>query len=215
MICISLIDLSFNECLNITKTSDMVEVRMDKLMFTDKEYKELFGCKTKTIATCRPDNLSKKECKTLLEQAIRFGADYIDIEIENSSEYKKQLILLAKEYNTKVIISYHNYTDTPTDILDNIVSDGFNNGADIVKIATKVNNAKQSASLLNLYSKYDNIVAIGMGSKGVITRISSPLLGAPFTFASVDNNLKSAPGQLSHKAMRDIYTIINNETGDE
>jgi 3-dehydroquinate dehydratase len=105
MICISLIDLSFNECLNITKTSDMVEVRMDKLMFTDKEYKELFGCKTKTIATCRPDNLSAEECKALLENAIRYGADYIDIEIENSSEYKKQLIALAKKSNTQIIIS--------------------------------------------------------------------------------------------------------------
>ncbi len=212
MICISLIDLSFAECLKIRKEAAMIEVRMDKLTLQDREYKNLFETKIKTIATCRPYNRSEKECLTLLEKAIRYGADYIDIEIESSIEYKNYIIQIAKQHNVKIIISYHNYSDTPTNDLDNIISESIKEGADIVKIATKVNNPKQAAALLGLYSKYDNIVVIGMGSKGVITRVSSLLLGAPFTFASVDNKHKSAPGQLPYKTMNIIYGLIKNKT---
>jgi 3-dehydroquinate dehydratase len=47
-----------------------------------------------------------------------------------------------------------------------------------------------------------------MGQIGTITRVAAPLLGAEFTYASLEPKLATAPGQLAVDEMKDIYNMM-------
>jgi 3-dehydroquinate dehydratase len=53
-----------------------------------------------------------------------------------------------------------------------------------------------------------NIVCFAMGKKGVLSRIFSPLFGAYFTYASVNQGLETASGQLDIQRLRKIYSLL-------
>jgi len=49
------------------------------------------------------------------------------------------------------------------------------------------------------------IVAFCMGEKGKISRVISPFLGAAWTYASLDKDRASAPGQLTVRELTEIW----------
>ena len=89
----------------------------------------------------------------------------------------------------------------------------FSLGCDIAKIACKVNSHADSVRLLSLYDRSGTgeIISIGMGNKGKITRIASVCLGAPFTYASYSEGMETAVGQLNYKEVKQILEILNCE----
>ena len=54
----------------------------------------------------------------------------------------------------------------------------------------------------------DGKLVLGMGDKGMITRVASVPLGAEFTFASSSAGESTAPGQLTVKELTEIYSIL-------
>ena len=112
--------------------------------------------------------------------------------------------------NCKIIGSYHNFNNTPSynellNIYNNIKQYDF---VDVVKIVTNVINDNDNIELVKLLINKDkDIIILGMGEKGKITRIISPLLGGYLTFASVDNNI-SASGQIF---LNDLIQIYGNK----
>jgi 3-dehydroquinate dehydratase type I len=223
MLCVSISNLDFNGCLEALQGQEMAEIRLDLLSLSLEEVEKIFSLPVKLIATCRPGKQTPENRIKLLVKAISSGAAYIDIEYEASLEEKQFFVKSAEKAGCKVIISYHNYNSTPSmSDLELIVEDCFIIGADIAKIACMVNHEKDSARLLSLYdlekyksgiapleTKKRQIVAIGMGEKGVITRVASIFLGAPFTFVS-NNQIKTAPGQLDKQTMQKIIELLKS-----
>ncbi len=81
----------------------------------------------------------------------------------------------------------------------------------LIKIATTINHENDAYLLYKLLiekKKEDKYIIIGMGDKGVSTRVISPLLGGYMTYCSIDNK-RSAPGQISCKKMKKIYSFIS------
>ncbi len=210
MICIPIIDGNIDSCLNIIEKADLVEIRFDKVKFNDDEISKLFSYK-KLIATYRPGEINDEERLRILKKAIQAGAKYVDIEIESNKEYRLELINYARKYNCDIIISYHNFEFTPLETeLKNILSECFELGADVAKIATMVNDISDNARLLSLYNLKKRMVILGMGELGKITRIASLFLGAEFTFASFDDKRSSAPGQIPYENLLKIISLIKN-----
>jgi 3-dehydroquinate dehydratase type I len=83
-------------------------------------------------------------------------------------------------------------------------------GCDIAKVVTQVNTNADAANLLSLYSINKPLVAFGMGDAGKLTRVVAPLLGAEFTFASMDNGVATAPGQIRYHTMKEIIDYLKN-----
>ena len=213
MICISLADLSFERCVEALKDIDMAELRLDLLDFSLEQIQEIFVLPKKMIATHRPTTISEEKRKEILITAIEAGADYVDIEIEADASFKKAILKTCGAQQCKVIISYHNYENTPLKKeLEDIIDRCFNDGANIAKIACRVNDEADAARILSLYdrenTKAHQLVSIGMGEKGKITRLAAPLLGAPFTFAALTENKKTAPGQLDMKTIEDMFNKL-------
>lgn len=207
-ICVSLANLSFSELMDTLQKYPLAEVRMDLLNLTNQQYAEVFASHGALIATYRAGAISEQERAQQLIHALNWGAAFVDLEMETTPVWRLPIVTRAKELNRRVILSYHNYSSTPTckelyDIADSL----FDSGADIAKIACMVNLPSDNAKILSLYAKYANIVAIGMGQGGQISRIAAPILGAPFTFAAIAGK-ETAPGQLTQEQLQELFHLV-------
>ncbi len=176
----------------------IVELRLDKtgLDRAREAVEALAGEGVRVIVTLREsweggsyrgDWRDKLEAyKTLLDA----GAWLVDVEYSHP-----EFTRFTSELGDRVLASAHYFRFTPaSDILYSTVGDMLRSGAGIAKIAAAVSAPEENWRLITLNSwKPGRIVSIGMGRKGLISRLLAPLAGAPFTYAHLDG--AAAPGQ--------------------
>ncbi|MFG1446159.1 MAG: type I 3-dehydroquinate dehydratase [Thermoplasmatales archaeon] len=208
-ICVSISGLSVQEILKETKGMEMAEIRLDEMKFTPEEIREIFSARAEMIATCRPGTLKDEDRMRLLTEAIDSGAAYVDIEIESKKWYREKIINEARRNGCKVILSYHNHRLTPPEnVLLNIAQKFKRMDGDILKIACKANTISDTARLIGLLGHLKNTVVVAMGEKGRISRVVGPLMGAPFTYASLSKGKETAEGQIEFRRMKEIMSSI-------
>lgn len=184
---------------------DIAEARIDLFTRIESDYviAQLDRLKnTPTIATIRTQEEGGKwnqpeEERLRLFRAVLTRAGAVDIEL-NSLAIRDRVIEAAKAANRCVIISYHNFLTTPDNtFLEDRLQKAKEIGADIVKIATYIRSADDIRTLASLLLSHplSNLLLLGMGDYGRITRILFPTLGLPMTFAYLDQ--PTASGQLS------------------
>lgn len=207
----------------------MLELRSDYLNALDvNKLKELIAEAKNTnlpfIVTCRDEkeggqnNLPASLRKQILVEAVKNGADLIDCEFANfikedfSSEIKKAL---AEHKKTKLILSVHNFKE-PFENLTEIYEEIYTVRPDaIAKTAYKANHINDCFAAFDILHEYgQKAIAICMGENGIISRIIAKKLNAFLTFAALDENQQTAPGQLSPQAMKKLYRFetINKDT---
>lgn len=216
MICVSIAESTAGECLKALAGLAFAEIRMDRMQLTVNDVRDIFSAGIDLIATCRPGAFSEDERKQLLIAAIEAGGAYVDIEVESDESFKREIIEKARSRSCAVIISFHDYERTPeSEELLGIVSRCFESGGDIAKIACRVNSERDNARLMGLLdSDGGDIIVIGMGEKGRITRIVAPLLGSPFTYAASARGKETADGQLDRETL-EKYLELLSENGSE
>ena len=196
----------YNNALSQLGNSKYAELRIDLVKPSAVEIEKMLADKNVSyIATCRPGIFDEPTSISLLETAIKAGADYVDVEIERGEQIASHIKNVCKGTTCKMIISYHNFEETPDiEELNKIVEQCVSYGADCVKIACKVNFPQDNAKLLSLYNLDENIVAFGMGEKGKISRLASLRCGAPFTYVAANSGNNTAPGQISENEMQEL-----------
>ncbi|MCS7203567.1 MAG: type I 3-dehydroquinate dehydratase [Thermodesulfovibrio sp.] len=194
--------------------ADLLELRVD--MFEDlSRTEEIFLIAKKKfrlplLCTVRsPKEGGKKEIKNRLEiyKRVLSYCELFDIEI--FSEEAEKLREITKNRGIKLIASYHRFDITPSvEELDRIFKEGKKLNADIIKIATMVNVREDLEKLLIFTLKYkeENIIVVGMGEKGIPSRIINPLFGSLITYAAL--NTISAPGQIYLQDIVNIFKIF-------
>jgi 3-dehydroquinate dehydratase type I len=209
MICVSIAEPTLAECQAALKGLEFAEIRIDKTGLSLAEIKELFASPVKLVATCRPGTRSDDERSAALLAAIAAGAAYVDVELSSSPQFLNQVIAAAKQHGCQVIISYHNQTETPLkQVLLLTVEECFDLGADIAKVVCRVQNVQDCARLFSLYETRKNVVALGLGELGVLTRIAGPFFGAPLTYASLAPGKETAEGQPDLKSLETVLKLI-------
>ena len=153
---------------------------------------------------------SEEERVDSLKQAVDAGAAYVDIETSTPKELLKPF--LESERKSKIILSYHNFTDTPEE-LGHLYELMCEMPADILKIVTYARDITNNLALFNLIdrAKKDDkkLIALCMGERGEISRILSPLLGGFLTFGSLETGKETAPGQITAVKLRNIYRVCD------
>jgi len=200
MICVSISKATNRELLSYSKKFNFMEIRFDLLEKREID-KEIYK-NSNIIATCRNGIYSQKEQLEIMKNAVLNGAKYVDFDFELFLSAKSYILSFLKEStNCKLIISYHNFKETFE--FNNLKEIFFNikqEHPDIIKIATFINSKKDLLSLFKLYEFKFPLIALGMGELGKISRLASLFLGAPFSYASINQN-KTAPGQLDYKTL--------------
>ncbi|MEW6381690.1 MAG: shikimate dehydrogenase [bacterium] len=197
------------------EVADILELRVDYLADPDLA-KILTARKKPLIVTCRKTDEGGKfpgteaERIQLLEEAVRLGADYIDVEWSCGPEVLQRFKELTRGTRTRIISSWHNFQETPQN-LGGLYTSMRSAGADIVKIVTQANSINDNLKIFDLIFQAQEddqeIIALCMGPHGEISRILAPLLGAFLTFGSLRQGKESAPGQIEARSLRDVFRV--------
>ena len=205
MICVSIQNKDYQEILEILKTVEMAEIRLDRCALEDEEIEELFAdSDVPLIATCRLSEES--QAAQLLELAIRSGAKYADLEMEAPAAIGRRIREACREYGTVLIRSYHNYEDTPSrEVLQSLMERARTFGGEVVKIVTTATSEADNATVAALYqdSEPGTLVAFCMGDAGKASRLDALRHGAPFTYACLSPDDATAPGQWTWEEMKE------------
>lgn len=158
---------------------------------------------------------TEEERIALISSLLRLQPEFADIEADVPLKTIQKLQSLSP--NTKWIISWHQFDNTPQD-LDELYSRLSAIPGDYYKLVTYATTVCDALRMLHLAKKVNAkkkiLCALCMGENGQCTRILSPLVGNPFTFAALKVGQESAPGQLSAQEIIDIYRFheINPHT---
>lgn len=195
---------------------DIAEMRIDQYASFERGHvlKEIAKFKDfPKIATIRSRkeggnwNLSEKERLSLFK-AVLPKVHAVDIEL-SSTKILAPVVKAARAAGKTVIISYHNFKQTPkTAILNKTLKQAKARGADIVKIAAMARKRAdvQALAVFTLDNADKNLITIAMGERGSISRISFPALGSLITYASFGGT--TAPGQLSYEKTAALLKIL-------
>lgn len=176
----------------------------------------LFDLQEKLIVVLRRQNLEK------IKMPLRKRFDIIAL-LNNSRAFldldisiqKKELAYIKEtKVKLKIIISYHNYQETPEDKkLQKVIETMFHYNPTISKIATMCKTEQDSVRLLQillvLKKQKKHFIILGMGELGIITRIYGTLWGNEIAFAPELTNEASAPGQLTKLEVETILNILD------
>ena len=196
--------------------ADLLELRIDcfkkrDALYIQKTIKDIKTANLPVIATIRSKAeggkvaISDNDRLGLFETILPF-VDAVDIEL-SSSKILKDIINQAHRFNKKVLVSYHNFKNTPEQKqLEAIIKNSKKAGSDIVKIATFARNKKDIIRLASLTVSHENIITIAMGRLGVVSRLLLPMLGSLVTYSSVTKS--SAPGQMPLKTAAKLLKEI-------
>ncbi len=190
------------------KVADIIELRIDYMSDPNLE-RLLKHSQTLKIVTNRTKyeggrfQGSEEQRVAYLEQAIVLGAEYVDIELDHYHQLEK--------VNTKLIVSHHNFNETPKN-LDDIYQRIAGKNPDIIKIATKANSLEDSLRMLSIIARANrDIIGICMGQAGMITRVYGPVIGGYLTFASLGEGKSSALGQMNVNELRQVWQLLQLE----
>ncbi|CAN6329281.1 unnamed protein product [Urochloa humidicola] len=143
--------------------------------------------------------------------AMELGAEYVDIELKVADKFMR-LLSGKKPENCKLIVSSHNYENTPSaEELANLVAQMQATGADIVKIATTateiVDVARMFQILVQCQEKQVPIIGLVMNDRGFISRVLCPKYGGYLTFGSLEKGKESAAAQPTVTDLINLYNI--------
>jgi 3-dehydroquinate dehydratase/shikimate dehydrogenase len=114
---------------------------------------------------------------------------------------------------TKFILSYHNFQETPTD-LEALYHVMKNSTAYGYKIAAMVHSTNDALKMLLFAKSHNNLSVICMGEKGKFARVLGPVVGNQIDYASLIAKEQTASGQLTVSELMEFYhySSLNEKT---
>jgi 3-dehydroquinate dehydratase-1 len=207
--------------------ADILELRLDLLAIRDPEKaEELIGkIKFETGLPVLITNRSsieggkwegnEAERIRLLTDLLplKDGPEAIDIELSADKEERDRAVKMAKVHGKTVIISFHDFLKTPSiEEMETILEAAFLAGADIAKIAVMPHSRRNVLDLLGLALDAAEagraVCTISMGNTGKHTRVIAPFYGSVLTYASVEDTISAAPGQLPVNEVKKIMELL-------
>jgi 3-dehydroquinate dehydratase/shikimate dehydrogenase len=212
--------------------AQMLELRADYIENLDvrivkglvSTVKDEFSGAVPIIVTCRDlrqggaIDYPLKLRMDVLAGAVEAGAEFIDCEYENFLAIESQELLrrvLSRNPKGRLILSAHDFHGRFEDITAlhrRILTVCPSAIPKLVYTAKHINDCFEAFDLLHKTS--GERIVFCMGQSGIISRIVAGKLGSFVTFASIDEESATAPGQLTIREFKELYRgdSINSET---
>lgn len=226
-VCVPVCAKSFAEmeqaCRRASEFADIIELRLDCLADSDclgtSELIPFLEFLNATpaghfILTLRP---SEQGGYRVLGRAEREAFWARDLKADVLCDIEADLVSTSSFDWPRVIVSHHDFNGVPDD-LEQIYERLAATPARIVKLAVKANDITDCIQVFHLLdraiSEQRELIAIAMGNAGIATRVLGPSRGAYLTYASLEDETATAPGQVNAQQLRSVYRIdqIDRET---
>jgi 3-dehydroquinate dehydratase/shikimate dehydrogenase len=205
------------------RLADLVELRLDCLNVNelpDFNCQNLSRLDKAVILTLRAAEQGGHNRLTTT-QRLEFWTKWLTSDSTLLFDIEFDLLPLIDERSnvdwSRVIVSHHDFNGVPEDIFQ-IYKRMVTSPAAIGKIALTTNDVVDCLPIFDLLDRaradQKQLIAIGMGSAGVITRILGPSRGAYLTYAASSQDAGTAPGQITAEQLRSVYRLdhINADT---
>lgn len=222
--CIPIIKTSKKEVLSVISTYkskyDYFEIWLDYIQDLDTEFVKSLSKihKDKLIVLFRRQKLEKPTMDKALKHSILKALDGSEtlVDFDIKTQKKDVSYVTSQRLKLSLILSYHNYESTPSDIfLNAAIKDMKKYNPTIYKISAFCKSETDAIRLLHILVKlqkeHKQSIILGMGEHGIYTRICGMLLGNVFSFAPDNIANASAPGQLTRKELLDISKILSRK----
>jgi 3-dehydroquinate dehydratase I len=200
--------------------ADVLEIRLDYMTVPEPE--KCFSLLRKPLLfTNRPlwegGRFAGKKEERLepLIEAVRLGADYVDLELRAALKSRHCLLEALEESQspTKLILSWHDFKETPSAAeLTNLLHQMIAGGAHIGKIVTTAHNANDVLRVLALQEEARaagfSLISFCMGETGRISRLATLYLGGYMSYACLNEEQATAPGQLSASRLCELIRLF-------
>ncbi len=213
--------------------ADLVEYRIDTFTDDPDDVTELVQRSAlPCIITCRPVweggayDGDEQTRLSLLEHAgvgVRKPV-YIDLELlawQKSANLRQKISLVVddpgrpRETDTGLILSSHDFERRPSDLLRKVREMGEASLCRVIKVAWHARSLRDNLEAFELVGQQVKpTVALCMGEYGLASRVLAKKFGAMLTFASIDGDAGTAPGQPTVGEMKGLYRwdAINSQT---
>jgi 3-dehydroquinate dehydratase-1 len=199
----------FQRALRMRHPPDLFELRLDALAgHLDFVGNAITGLGVPLIITARHpreggmNDLSSRERQRLLVTFLPH-AKYVDIELR-SARGLRAVCDVARANGIGIIGSFHDFIGLPeTKRLDRMAGAAHSLGADLLKIAARLDTRAQLARLLEFFERQDGtakIAAMGIGKLGRFSRLEFARRGCPLNYAHLGKS--RVAGQLSIRELR-------------
>ena len=139
-------------------------------------------------------------------------ADFVDVEMSAPEAQVRAVLETAKAHDTQVVLSYHNFRETPgvEQLLDKFAL-AESLGGDVAKVAVMPQTLDDVLVLLQATLQASRettlpLISISMGELGAFTRAIGWYFGSAVTFAA--GRQRSAPGQLSAEDVGNLVETL-------
>jgi 3-dehydroquinate dehydratase / shikimate dehydrogenase len=222
-VCVAIIGTTISDMIErasaAIKETNFIEFRLDYL---DKpalalpKLKQFLSENTATtaIATCRRSaNGGKFDGNVnaqaeILAKAATSGFQLIDLELESATELKKAELLKLRETGAALLISFHDFKQTPD--LDAVFERIRVFEPEFIKIVPTAKTLSDNVTMMRFLervSDHSNIIGTCMGDAGIISRVLGVRAGSVFTFAAATQGEETAPGQIAARTLVETYRI--------
>ena len=227
------IELTIKE--GIKSGSNFIEFRFDYIKNEElikgeflRNLKKLIPAKVSSIFTLRHHSEGGKlkiddfKREAIIQKFIKAQPNFIDIEMNSSTDLLKKIKDISDNTETRYIFSYHNFAETPDLECSKSIIEKFkhflldelsynhntinNSVYKLIFTAQEFQDNFIPIKLCSLYSKLNrNIISFCMGDLGIFSRIFTLKGGAFLTYGS--STEKTAPGQISIKVIKECLDL--------
>jgi 3-dehydroquinate dehydratase/shikimate dehydrogenase len=184
----------------------MVELRLDGVANLDVA-KALAGRRVPAVVTCRAMwegghfEGSEEERRAILTAALDLGAEFVDVEWRAVEGWPTGVAFrdLVQRSPERIVVSSHDFDGVPAD-LESRARAMRATGVGTIKVAVMVSRVSQTLGLKAI-AKDGPAVVIGMGERGIASRLLASRFGSRWTYAGDS----VAPGQLPARQMLAVY----------
>jgi 3-dehydroquinate dehydratase-1 len=211
-ICASIVSNDLEAAKSVEPIVDLFEVRIDLIGdgwqgLARQLKKPWIACNRSADEDGSWEGSEAKRREELLS-ALELGAGIIDIELVTGN--RQEMVQLIKK-RAQCLLSFHDFEKTPSlDRMRELIQKQLEAGADICKVVTTAQKFEDNLAVLQLISDFPKarVVAFAMGPLGFNSRIMCPLVGGDFIYASSETGKEAAPGQITVKELKQIYTMV-------
>jgi 3-dehydroquinate dehydratase/shikimate dehydrogenase len=143
----------------------------------------------------------------MLAKASAAGCQLIDLELQSALKCKPAQIEKLRGH-AGLILSFHDFHATKK--LDETLAKMTSIPADYYKVVSTATTLYDNVTMMKFLEKQGDkhsLVGMCMGEQGIISRVLGVRAGSAFTFASVSDDEKTAPGQVTAPELRNTYRI--------
>jgi len=156
---------------------------------------------------------TERDRLAMLEKTVRTGkARYVDVELQVLDDPAgaglREIVRKRSgdDLPTRLIVSTHDFHGRPSDLYRRLQRMGSDESCSIAKVVWQARSLRDNLQAFEvLCNRTKPTIALCMGEFGVMSRILAPKFGGFLTFAGVDSDSITAPGQPGLDELRSIY----------